>query len=178
MNSITSSYLKSVLVSTLILSAAFGTGYAINPAFLMVPQQNYTHQLYDERGDVSDPDIDIIEYGSYIDDTEIIIYLIVDGIISENSTFQLFIVAKTSANEGAHVYFNDFDIDAGTSIESNYDSVVIINNNTLSIRFPLSKIMPDSYMVGLEARALNFDDRDTTSSARNNTLQAKFLGIF
>jgi hypothetical protein len=175
MNSITSSYLKSVLVSTLILSAAFGTGYAINPAFLMVPQQNYTHQLSDELGDVSDPDIDIIEYGSYFDDTEIIIYLIVDGSINENATYQLFIVAKTSANERAHIYFNDNDVDSDTG---NYGSVVIINNNKLSIRFPVAKIMPDSYMVGLEARASNFDDRDTTSSARNNTLHTKFLGIF
>ncbi|QEE17197.1 hypothetical protein DSAG12_03029 [Promethearchaeum syntrophicum] len=177
MNSISLTYLKSIIVSTLIFSAAIGTSYAINPAFVMVPQHNYTHQLYDESGDALDPNIDIIEYGSYLEDDQLILYLIVDGIISEtNATYQLFIVAKSAANEGAHVYYVDIDVEAER--EYNYGSYVEISGDTISIRNSADNFIPDSYMIGLEARAMNFDERDTTSSARDNVLITKFLGIF
>jgi len=61
--------------------------------------------------------------------------------------------------------------------EQNYQSEVTINGNRLEVSFSMDRFITNSYMVGIEVRALAFGSEDTTPSARDNPLVTRFLGL-
>lgn len=174
MSVVLNSYLKSIVVTIVVLTASLGVAYLVDPSTILIPQHQFEFELSDVTEDVNISYIDIVAYGSYRQGKNVVLYLEVLGQINTSAIYQLIIVAKYPNNDIAHIYRNE--VDNGT--EDFYQSVVAINGNRLEVYFPMDQFTTNSYMIGIQARALGFASDDTTPSARNNTLKTRFLGIF
>ncbi len=174
MSILINSYLKGLLVTLIVVSVSIGSAFAVNKYSVFIPQHQFNFELTDTSNDVDESQIDIIEYGAYKKAQVVVLYLEVANEINTSLQYRLIIVAKSPGDDNAHIYFNDV-IDGS---ESNYQSVVIIDGNRLEVHFSLSKFIPNSFMVGIEASAHSFDEEDITPSARNNSLLTRFLGVF
>ncbi|MFX0093764.1 MAG: hypothetical protein ACFFBD_18575 [Candidatus Hodarchaeota archaeon] len=168
------SFLKAIVVTIVIVCASIGFAFVIDPNAVFIPQHQFEFELTDDTGDVDDGSIDIIEYGSYRLGKKVVLYLEVATQINLSSTYQLFIVAKSPNDDIAHIYNNN--VYNGT--EENYQSEVVINGNRLEVSFSMDRFIQNSYMIGIEARALGFASKDMTLSARDNPLITRFLGLF
>lgn len=166
-------YMKGLIVTLSVVGVSIGTVVVVDDTMILIPQHQFAFELTDAINDISNSNIDIIAYGSYKDGHNVVLYLEVDGIIDSGLRYQLFIVAKYPHEETAHIYFNDVN----NGSEENYQSIVVINGNRLEILFSTKNFVKDSYMVGIEARTVSFDEKDTTPNARDNPLQMKFLGL-
>ena len=174
MSVVLNSYIKSILVTVVVLTASLGAAYIIDPSTILIPQHQFEFELLDVEEDVNISYIDIVEYGSYRDGKKVVLYLEVSGQINTSAIYQLFIVAKFPNDDEAHSY--KIEVDNGT--EDFYQSVVVINDSRLEVQFSTNRFISNSYMVGIEVRALSFASEDTTPSARENPLKTRFLGIF
>ncbi|MHA2226394.1 MAG: hypothetical protein ACXAC8_14390 [Candidatus Hodarchaeales archaeon] len=173
MSVVINSFLKSIAVTVVVIVASVGTAFVINPNAIFVPQHQFDFELTDVSADVNIGSIDIIEYGSFPQGLKVVLFLEVATQINLSSTYQLFIVAKTPNDDIAHIYNND----VSNGAEKNYQSEVTINGNRLEVSFSMDRFISNSYMVGLEARALAFTSEDTTPPARDNPLKTRFLGL-
>ncbi len=174
MNIVLNSFLKSIVAIAVVIAASIGSTYIIDPFAVFIPQHQFEFQLSDVTNDVNISYIDIIEYGSYKQDKKVVLYIEVATQINLTTTYQLFIVAKTPNNDVSHIYNNE--VNGGT--EKNYQSEVAINGSRLEVSFSMDRFISNSYMVGIEVRALAFASKDTTPSARDNPLKTSFLGLF
>ncbi len=174
MSVLTNSFLKSFIVTIAIVTASIGSAFIIDPNAVFIPQHQFKFTLTDATDDVNISYIDIIEYGSYRQGNKVVLYLEVATQINLSATYQLFIVAKTPNDDFAHIYNNQ----VYNGEEENYQSDVTINGNRLEVYFSMDRFITNSYMVGIEARALGFASEDTTPSARDNLLKTRFLGLF
>ncbi|MFX0206177.1 MAG: hypothetical protein ACFFDT_09330 [Candidatus Hodarchaeota archaeon] len=174
MSVVLNSFLKSIIATVVVVAAAIGSAYIIDPSAVFIPQHQFEFQLSDVTDDVNVSYIDIIEYGSYRQGKKVVLYLEVATQINLSATYQLFIVAKTPNDDIAHIYNNE--VKDGT--ETNYQSEVTINDSRLEVIFSMDRFISKSYMVGIEVRALGFASEDTTPSARDNSLKTRFLGLF
>ncbi len=174
MRVVLNSYLKSILVTVVVVTASIGAAYIIDPSTVFIPQHQFEFELSDATEDVNISCINIVEYGSYKLNKKVVLYLEVVTEINLSATYQLFIVAKTPNDDIAHVYNNDVK----DGIEKNYQSEVAINGSRLEVHFSTDRFISRSYMVGIEVRALAFTSEDTTPSARDNPLKTRFLGLF
>lgn len=174
MSVILNSFLKSAIVTVIVVTAAIGSAYIIDPSAVFIPQHQFNFELSDISSDVNTGYIDIVAYGSYKQGRKVVLYLEVATQINFSATYQLFIVAKTPNDDVAHIYNNEvYD-----GSEKNYQSEVTIDDNRLEVSFSLARFISNSYMVGIEVRALAFASEDTTSPARDNPLITRFLGLF
>ncbi|MFX0013385.1 MAG: hypothetical protein ACFFB2_02030 [Promethearchaeota archaeon] len=167
------SFLKSIIVTIIITIASVGSTLIINPNAIFVPQHQFDFELTDVREDVNDSYVDIIKYGSFKQGKNVVLYLEVATLINLSSLYRLFIVAKTTNDNEAHIYNNE--VQGGT--EQNYQSEVIIDGNRLEVFFSTDRFISNSYMVGIEAGAHSFASEDSTPSARDNPLKTRFLGL-
>ena len=177
MSVITNSFLKSGVVTVVVLAASVGSAFLIDPASVFIPQHQFDFQLTDETNDVNVSYIDIIVYGSYKQGKNVVLYLEVASEINHSTPgpiYRLTVVAKFPNDDTAHIYRNE--VYNGT--EQMYQSDVAITGNRLEVTFSIDKFIPNSYMVGIEARASGFASEDTSPSARDNPLKTRFLGIF
>lgn len=174
MNIIINSYIKGLLVTALVASVSIGSAFVLNKYSVFIPQHQFNFELTDTSNDVNVTQIDIIEYGAYRIQEEVVLYLKVAGTINISLVYRLFIVAKSPGEDVAHIYFNDIS----NGIESNYQSEVFIESNRLEVHFLLSRFISNSYMVGIEASAHALNEEDNTPSARDNSLLTRFLGLF
>jgi len=111
----------------------------------------------DPVGDVQNPDIDIIQIGSYEEEGNIVLVLTVDGIIqnpgkivdeyNESYRYELIVIAKNKNNPCIHIYRIIY---ANGQIQ-NYEFISRTNGDTLRIFFTKDTFLIDMYMVGLEA---------------------------
>ncbi|MFW9778240.1 MAG: hypothetical protein ACFFE8_05235 [Candidatus Heimdallarchaeota archaeon] len=168
------SFVKSVAVTMIVVAASLGSAFLIDPSAIFIPQHQFEFDLTDATGDVDIDYIDIVEYGSYRQGLTVVLYLEVATQINLSATYQLFIVAKFPNDDTAHIYNNEVSM----GIETNYQSKVTSDGNRLEVTFSMTRFLANSYMVGLETRALAFASEDTTSPARDNPLKTRFLGIF
>ncbi|MHA2135698.1 MAG: hypothetical protein ACXAEN_20065 [Candidatus Thorarchaeota archaeon] len=114
----------------------------------------------DVEGDMIDQDIDIIEIKSFLQGENLVLQLKVTGIIHSISSsdpddsseyqYRLIVVAKGLEDDDAHIYVCSYIY----GIISQYDFEAEAENDTLVIYFPLSAFVFNSYMIGLEGRAL------------------------
>jgi len=174
MNTINSSFIKALIAIIIVGVASFSVAIFFDNTLLFHPIHNANLELTDEMGDVSEPYIDIIKYGSMDLENEILLYLEVLGELNQSqASYSLIIVAKRPNEQIAHIY----NIAIENGIDSNYGSIVLINESRVEVKFLKSNFIPNSYMVGIEARTLGIDE-DTTLQARENPLITKILGIF
>lgn len=174
MNTINSSFMKALLAIIIVGIASFSIAFLIDNTIVYRPIHNTNFQLIDESGDVAEAYIDIVNYGSIDQGNNILLYLEVLGSINQSGAdYSLVIVAKRPRDDVAHIY--NVMIDNG--IDTSYGSLITINNSRLEVTFSKSNFIPDSYMVGIEARILGIEE-DITQSARNNPLITKIFGIF
>jgi hypothetical protein len=174
MSVLMNSFVKSVAVTMIVVAASLGSTFLIDPSAIFIPQHQFEFELSDASGDTDIDYIDIVEYGSFRRGSKVVLYLEVATQINLSATYQLFIVAKTPNDDIAHIYNNA----VSNGVEKNYQSEVTIDNNRLEVAFSTARFIANSYMVGLETRALAFASEDTTSPARENPLKTRFLGIF
>ena len=122
----------------------------------------------DLRGDVSDPDCDIIQIRSYLTGNDIAVEMTVAGRINISSTYlyRLTIVARGIDDDSAHIYA----LTCKDGIVSQFDLSVSTENDTMTIFFPLTQFISDSYMIGLEGWATNVSEIDMTMEDRNGTV--------
>ncbi|MFX0123463.1 MAG: hypothetical protein ACFFAE_07460 [Candidatus Hodarchaeota archaeon] len=173
MNVVTSSFFRSILVTVVVVAASIGSAFIIDPTTVFIPQHQFEFQLTDLADDVDVSYLDIIEYGSYKEEKYVVLYLEVATQINISATYQLFIVAKFPNDETAHIYNND----VYNGVEQNYQSEVTISGNRLEVKFSTNKFISNSYMVGIEVRALGMASEDSSPLARDNPLKTRFLGI-
>lgn len=177
MSVVTNSILRSGVVTVIVLAASIGSAFVIDPTTVFIPQHQFEFQLTDEANDVNVSYIDIIEYGSYKQGKNVVLYLKVASAINHSTPgpmYRLTVVAKYPNDDTAHIYRNE--VYNGT--EQNYQSDVTITGNRLEVAFSIAKFIPKSYMVGIEVRASCFASEDSSPSARDNPLKTRFLGIF
>ena len=119
----------------------------------------------DTLGDVSDPDIDIVEIESYQDGSYIVLEMVVAGEIqtSVDYLYRLTITARGIINSDIHVYSCTFQ----NGVLTSYAFDILYSNSTLQILFPLTAFVSDSYMIGLEGSAQSSGDEDTTDEDRD-----------
>ena len=134
----------------------------------------------DDIGDVSDPNVDIESYRSYLENNYIILELVVvgniisnpDSLISSNYMYRLIVVAKSPGDDRSHIYSCRFQDGEVGQYFLNFE----VYNNTLRIFFPFSQFIPDSYMIGLEASAYSvFGDQDIGLEDRDSEVQRLFF---
>jgi hypothetical protein len=177
MSVVTNSFLKSGIVTIVVLTASVGFAFVIDPTSVFIPQHQFEFQLTDEANDVNVSYIDIIEYGSYKQGKNVVLYLEVASEINHSTPgpmYRLSIVVKYPNDDTAHIYRNE--VYNGT--EQMYQSDVTITGNRLEVAFSIDKFIPNSYMVGIEVQASGFASEDSSPSARDNPLKTRFLGIF
>ena len=177
MSVVTNSLIKSAIVTVFVITASIGFAFIIDPTSVFIPQHQFEFQLTDEANDVNVSYIDIIEYGSYKQGKNVVLYLEVASEINHSTPgpmYRLTVVAKFPNDDTAHIYRNE--VYNGT--EQNYQSYVTITGNRLEVTFSIDKFIPKSYMVGIEVRASGFVSEDSSPSARDNPLKTRFLGIF
>jgi hypothetical protein len=138
---------------------------------LPVHRTNILHS--DAQGDVPDPDFDIIQIRSYAQSWYVVLELTVAGLIQTADTnssysdflYEITVVAK-GINLGPHIYSCTYQ----NGIVEQYGFDAEVENSTLRIFFPLAAFISDSYMIGLEGRAMTPFDRDLTSEDRDSPL--------
>ncbi|UCG02168.1 MAG: hypothetical protein JSW11_21575 [Candidatus Heimdallarchaeota archaeon] len=176
MSVITNSFFKSVTVTVVVVIASIGFAFITNPTAVFIPRHQFEFQLTDVADDVNVSYLDIIEYGSYKQGKNVVLYIEVATEINHSTPgphYWLTIVAKYPNDDTAHIYWNE--VYNGT--EQNYQSDVAITGNRLEVAFSIDKFIPKSYMVGIEVRASGFISEDSSPSARDNPLKTRFLGI-
>jgi len=176
-------YLKASLITLLIFSSSISIAYVIDENLIMIPQQTFEHTLTDEQNDVNFTYIDIIEYGSYLEDKDTLcVYLKVAGILNESIIYNLVIVGKTSDEFEGHIYHYMIRFIDGIFQEDQYNyPVTLKNQNQINLFFPLDRLIPNDCIIGIEASIRSPDansEDDFTTNARNNPLKTSFLGIF
>ena len=131
-----------------------------------VHRTNIEHS--DLRNDVLDPNCDIIQIRSYLSGNDITLEMTVAGRINISSTYlyRLTIVAKHSDEDSAHIYA----LTCKDGTVSQFDLSVSIENDTITIFFPLTQFISNSYMIGLEGWASNMSETDMTMEDRNGTV--------
>ncbi|MFX1518134.1 MAG: hypothetical protein ACFFC6_17690 [Promethearchaeota archaeon] len=177
MSVVTNSILRSGVVTVIVLAASIGSAFVIDPTTVFIPQHQFEFQLTDEANDINVSYIDIIEYGSYKQGKNVVLYLEVASEINHSTPgpmYRLTVVAKYPNDDTVHIYRNE--VYNGT--EQNYQSDVTITGNRLEVAFSIDKFSPKSYMVGIEVHASGFVSEDSSPSARDNPLKTRFLGIF
>lgn len=176
MSVVINSFFRSVVVTVVVVAASIGFAFILDPTAVFIPQHQFEFQLTDEANDVNVSYLDIIEYGSYKQGKNVVLYLEVATEINHSTPgplYRLTVVAKYPNDDTAHIYRNE----VYNGIEQNYQSDVTITGNRLEVRFSIDKFIPKSYMVGIEVRATGFAFEDSGSSARDNPLKIRFLGI-
>ncbi|MFW9847664.1 MAG: hypothetical protein ACFFF4_00900 [Candidatus Thorarchaeota archaeon] len=130
----------------------------------------------DSLGDVSDPNIDIVEIKSYQDGSYIILEMVVAGEIQtgENYLYRLIITARGIMNHAVHIYSCTYQNGTLTS----YTFTTGYNNSTLRIYFPLSTFASDSYMIGLEGIAQSPLEQDNTGEDREGEVTRLLFQIW
>lgn len=170
------SFFRSIIVTIVVVAASIGSAFLLDPSTVFIPQHQFEFQLTDEANDVNVSYLDIIEYGSYKQGKYVVLYLEVASNINYSTPgpmYRLTVVAKYPNDNTAHIYRNE--VYNGT--EENYQSDVTITGNRLEVAFSIDKFIPNSYMIGIEVRALGFTSEDSSPSARDNPLKTRFLGI-
>jgi hypothetical protein len=176
MNVVINSFSRSFIVTVVVVAASIGSAFLFDPTTVFISQHQFEFQLTDEANDVNVSYIDIIEYGSYQQGKNVVLYLEVASKINHSTPgplYRLIVVAKFPNGDPAHIYRNE--VYNGT--EQMYQSYVTITGNRLEVAFSIDKFLPNSYMIGIEARASGFASEDSSPSARDNPLKTRFLGI-
>lgn len=160
--------LASLLLVILVISAIFVIGR------VPVHRANIEHK--DPEGDVSNPDCDIVRIKSFLDRKHIVLEMMVAGRINNSTTasqysypyeYRFTIVAKMLDDDEAHIYVIRYK---NGSLGPSSDARAVTENNTLTIFFSLNEFVSDSYMIGLEGWASDYNWVDRTSSDRNATI--------
>ncbi|MBN1800883.1 MAG: hypothetical protein JW891_05210 [Candidatus Lokiarchaeota archaeon] len=151
-----------LLSSILVPSVSFGI-YACGNT----PVHRINNRGIDPVGDVSNPDIDIVEYRSHgsSDGSTMIVEINVLGKINESYSYRFTVVAKTLSDTTGHIYsflFNDGECDEGFITE--------IENSTIRMIFPMSRLSPTDYVIGIEVLATDIFERDLTPEVRNASI--------
>jgi hypothetical protein len=133
-----------------------------------IPVHRTKIEHLDLRGDVTDLDCDIIQIRSYLIGNDIALEMMVAGRINISSTYlyRLTIVAKGIDDDSAHIYA----LTCKDGTVSQFDLSVSTENDTMTIFFPLTQFISDSYMIGLEGTATNVHETDYTMEDRNGTV--------
>ncbi|MGV9168811.1 MAG: hypothetical protein ACOC38_02600 [Promethearchaeia archaeon] len=135
-----------------------------------VHRTNIEHM--DPEGDVEDSSIDIIRIGSRLKGTTLVLQMVVVGkILNETQTslyqYNFRIVMKDMNLKETHIYRITYE---NGTLEPQYSTSVAVENNTLTVYFPISTFYSGEYMIGLEGRAQTPYETDTTESDRNCTI--------
>ncbi|MDF1537947.1 MAG: hypothetical protein P1Q69_03500 [Candidatus Thorarchaeota archaeon] len=145
------------------------------PSIVIVGQQPVHRteiEHTDPEGDVTDPDIDIIQIKSYLNGTDLFLELTVAGSIVETSgeigyLYRLEIITKgLAADIGIVTYRVTFENGTVTG----YSTYGYVKENTLTIVVSIYTLRDVSYMVGLEGKAQSYFEADETLPDRNGTV--------
>ncbi|MFW9987146.1 MAG: hypothetical protein ACFFC3_00660 [Candidatus Odinarchaeota archaeon] len=136
------------------------------------PVHRINIDMVDPSGDVSNPDIDIIEYRSYKSSEWrqnhssapyfIVLEIFVLGTVNEDCYYRFTVVARRTNDEIGHIYsflYNSGECDENFDIE--------IENSSIRMYFPINRLIPGDYITGMEVLAGDFYERDLTPEERD-----------
>ncbi|MFW9989049.1 MAG: hypothetical protein ACFFC3_10360 [Candidatus Odinarchaeota archaeon] len=146
---------------------------------LPIPHHRTDIIITDPLGDVSDPDVDIIEIRSYkssewrqnFSSTPyfFVLELTVEGTIRYQYLYSINIVVTN--DEGASIHHCDYY----NGRQSSYNLDVEVENSTLKMYFPVNSLLHNAYMTGLEGVANNVIEEDLTGDDRDNPIEYHHL---
>jgi hypothetical protein len=174
------SFLRSKLprrrVLAVIIIVVIGIPSIIFIGHMPVHRTNITHT--DPEGDVSDPNSDIIRLSSNRTGNVIVIEMTVAGEIRNKTDYSpnpdspsrasyeygISIIAKKPNEDQIRIHYIDYDYGV---LDRDYNTSAHVENDTLTIYFPMYEFISGYYMIGLEGRTKTYTVDDTTGSDRD-----------